>query len=37
MLTLVGLNLKTLKNKDVGIGSNVQHLDLSGNCFTDGK
>ena len=36
MLTLVGLNLRSLKDRNVGIGSNVLHLDLSGNCFDDG-
>ncbi len=36
MLTLVGLNLRSLKDRDVGIGSNVLHLDLSGNCLSDG-
>lgn len=37
MLTLVGQNLKSLKNKDIGSGINVQHLDMSGNEFTNGK
>ncbi len=37
MLTLVGQNLQTFKNKDVGTGANVLHLDLTCNCFTSGK
>lgn len=36
MLTLVGLNLRTLKDRDVGVGTNVQHLDLSGNSLSEG-
>lgn len=37
MLTLVGLNLRNLKDRDVGVGTNVQHIDLSGNVLSDGS
>lgn len=36
MLALVGLNIKSLKEKNLGTKSSIQHLDLTCNQFTSG-